>query len=294
MKTNDLTSLRCFKTIYDTRSLTRTSSVLGLSKAAISKRLDALEADFGNKLFSRTTRSIVPTTEAEKIILEVNEILERVDGLNSKVKNNKHHSRKIRITCISSMSQRFAGELIAEFRMKFPSVSIELIVTDSVLDFVENNIDIAIRVNPSKHSSLIGRKVGEYNLVMVAAPAYLSKNKKIKSVDDIGPLEFIALNQHLHVIPKDIRVKLEKVLKFETNDSPLITQLLLKGYGVGLRSSWDVKALVKEKKLSYVLPEKIFQSSGDIWIVSDREKLKVEVVRSLYDFLVDRVGQCLE
>jgi LysR family transcriptional activator of dmlA len=293
MKTNDLTSLRCFKTIYDTRSLTKTSSILGLSKAAISKRLDNLEDDLGNKLFSRTTRSITPTLEAEKIILEVTEILERVDGLTSKVKKNKHLPRKIRLTCISSMSQRFVGELIAEFRAKFPLVSVELIVTDSVLDFVENNIDIAIRVNPSKHSLLVGKKVGEYNLVMVASPVYLAKHKKTKTIDDIYKLEFISLNQHLNTLPKEVRTQLEKTCRFETNDSPLITQLLVKGCGVGLRSSWDVKALVKEKKLSYVLPEKTFPSQGDIWIVSEREKLNVDVVRSLYDFLVTHVGQWL-
>jgi LysR family transcriptional regulator, transcriptional activator for dmlA len=294
MKTNDLTSLRCFKTIYDTRSLTKASSVLGLSKAAISKRLDYLEQDLGNKLFSRTTRSIVPTSEAEKIILEVNEILERVDGLSSRAKKNKHTSRKIRVTCISSMAQRFVGELIAEFRTKYPFVTVELIVSDSVLDFVENNLDIAIRVNPSKQSSLIGKKVGEYNLVMVASPVYLAKRKKPKTIDDIYELDFMALNQHFNDLPKNVRTPLEQGRRFETNDSPLITQLLIKGYGIGLRSSWDVKALVKQKQLTYVLPEKTFKPQGDIWIVSDREKLNVELVRSLYDFLVARVGQWLE
>jgi DNA-binding transcriptional LysR family regulator len=294
MKANDLTSLRCFKTIYDTRSLTQTSSILGLSKAAISKRLDYLEEDLGNKLFARTTRSIVPTPEAEKIILEVNEILQRVDGLSSRVEKNKHITRKIRVTCISSMAQRFAGELIAEFRMKHPFVSIELIVSDSVLDFVEHNLDIAIRVNPLKKSSLIGKKVGEFNLVMVASPEYLAKRKKPKTIDDLHEMDFIALNQHFNDLPKNARTILEKNRRFETNDSLLITQLLVKGYGVGLRSSWDVKSLVKERQLTYVLSEKTFRPQGDIWVVSEREKLEVEIVRSLYDFLVERVGGWLE
>jgi len=294
MKIDDLTNLRCFKTIYETRSLTKTSSLMALSKAAISKRLDALEENLGHKLFYRTTRSITPTSEAEKIILEVNEILSRIDGLNSKAKKNKDISRKIRVTCISSMAQGFMGELIAKFQTKYPLASIELLVTDSILDFAENNIDIAIRINPSKHSSLIGKQVGEYGLVMVAAPGYLAKFKKPETIDDICNLRFIALNQHLNVLPINIRAKLEKNRKLETNDSPLITQLLIRGYGVGLRSSWDAKTLIREKKLIYALPEKTLPFSGDIWVVSDRNKLTIEIVRLLYDFLVEQISYSLK
>ena len=294
MKNHDLTSLRCFKAIYDSRSLTRTATTLGLSKAAISKRLDHLEADLGYKLFLRTTRSVSTTADAEKIIQDLSEVLDKLDSLKSKVKRETKLSRKVRITCISSMAQRMVGDLVAEFLAQHPEASVELKVTDSVLDFVENDLDIAIRINPSKNSSLVGRKVGSYSLALVASPNYLSKHKTPKSLEDLLELEFISLDQHLQAFPKELRTQLHKSRRIDTNDSALITQLLLRGKGIGLRSSWDVKGLIKEKKLIHVLPEAVSQGQGDIWVLSSREKLSSTMVRSFYEFLVSRLEHWLE
>lgn len=283
MKINDLTTLVCFKTLYETRSFTKTSEIMALSKPALSKRLEALEVELGFKLFNRTTRSVVPTHEAERLIIQVQEILEKIQNLNSSLET-RTGKRKIRVTCISSMSQRFMGELLYDFQLANPLISVELIVTDSVLDLVENNIDLAIRVNPSKNSNLIGRKLGEYRLVVVAHPKY---QHKIKNLKELQEHELLIIDAHMGIFDKPF------MRKFASNDSPLITKLLLDKVAIGVRSSWDVKNLVKEKKLKYVLPVDHIKSMGDIWLLSEAQKLKSEEVRTLNDYLFERISKLM-
>lgn len=258
---------------------------MALSKAALSKRLEALELDLGFKLFSRTTRSMLPTLEADRLFPEVQEILEKIQGLSSRLEK-KTGKRTIRVTCISSMSQRFMGRMLLDFQKAHPLISIELIVTDSVLDFVENNIDLAIRVNPSKNSSLVGRRLGEYRLVAVAHKDYPLR-KKIQDLNELIQHPLLVINAHMMVLPKSVE------RTFTTNDSPLITQLLVDDVNIGIRSSWDVKEFVKEKKLKYVLPPDFIKPLGDIWLLSDAQKLKSDEVRKLNDYLFERISKLL-
>lgn len=164
---------------------------------------------------------------------------------------------------------------------------IELIVTDSVLDLVENNIDLAIRVNPSKNSSLVGRKVGEWRLVAVANKDYPIR-KKIQDLDELAQHPILVLNAHTMIFPKSME------RTFITNDSPLITQMLVEEIHIGIRSTWDVIEFVKQKKLKYVLPPDFIKPLGDIWLLSDAQKLKSEEVRKLNDYLFARISKLLK
>jgi DNA-binding transcriptional LysR family regulator len=284
MKFDDLTSLRVFKEVYELKSLTLAAKKMNLSKPAVSKRLEILESNLGQKLFSRTTRSMTPTSQAHKLIESVRDIILKVDALDSDAVNESQKAkRKIRITCIASMSQRFLGKLLREYQKKNPEVQIELVVTDSTLDLVEHNIDLAIRVNPSKNSHLVGRKISDYKLVMVASPKYLKQHPKIKSLKDLTKHNLLVLDQHSKILPNEL---LDQI-SFVTNDSPLMSNLILEGEGVGVRSSWDVLGLVKEGKLNYVMGKDKFKSLGDIWLLSSKERLESEYVRRIYEYLLE-------
>jgi LysR family transcriptional activator of dmlA len=297
MNINDITTLRVFKAVFETRSLTASASQMGLSKPAISKRLDALEVDLGFKLFSRTTRSVTPTQNANNLILQVGEIIRHVDALNTELSSQGEiPKKKIRVTCISSMAQRFVGRILKSYQKDHPEIEVELIVTDSVLDPIEYNIDLSIRVNPAKNSSLVGKKMGDYKLVAVATPEYLKKYSKIKKVEDLQQHDLLLIEQHMVAfssMPKDLIQRLKGKRSFTTNDSPLIYQLVLAGDGVGIRSSWDVKESLQKKHLVLALPETSFEPKGDIWLVSTKDRLQANGVRDLYEHLIKNISPYL-
>lgn len=290
MNINDITTLRVFKAIFETRSLTASAKLMSLSKPAISKRLDALENELGFKLFSRTTRSVTPTQNANKLILQVNEIIQRLDAINNDfISSGKVQKKKIRITCIASMAHRFVARILKNYQKKHPELEIELIVTESVLDMVEHNLDLTIRVNPARTSALVGKKIGDYRLVAVATPAYLKKHSKIKKVEDLLQHDVLVIDHHLSVLD---RMKVKR--SFITNDSLLVSQLALEGNGVAIRSSWDVKESLEKKKLSYALPENTFKTQGDVWLVSTKDRLQGDVVRELYEELLKEISPYLK
>ena len=297
MKIDDITTLRCFKLIYETRSLTKASLTLALSKAAISKRLDHLETALDFKLFSRANRTMIPTANADTLITQVNEILTRIDSLSLSTGIKANTQLKIKITCIASMSQSFMGELLQEYRMKHPGLVIELVITDSILDIVEHGVDLAIRYRPSNNSDLVGKKLGQLKLYALATPAYLKKHGPIKKIEDLLQHELLFTDAHVPVLghlPKVLQNSLKARRLLLTNDSPLITKLVLKGHGVGIRSSWDAKDPIKNKKLVYALPENYFKPQGDVWILSGPDRLKSEAVRNLYEFLIERIVHYLD
>jgi DNA-binding transcriptional LysR family regulator len=190
------------------------------------------------------------------------------------------------------MAQRFIGDLLFRFQLEHPNFLIELVVTDSVLDVVEHNIDLAIRVNPSKNSILVGGKVGVQQLLVVATPGYLKKHKRPKTLGDLCHHPLLYIDQHaqaLSFLPKELQKKLEERRVFRTNDSPLLTKLLLNGESIGLRSSWDVKEGLKKKDLVLALPADSLKPTGDLWVLASAERLKSEAVREVYDFLVKKM-----
>lgn len=291
---DDIKNLKVFQTVYQVKSLTKASEIMGLSKAAISKRITSLEEDLGISLFSRSTRSIVPTKKANDLIIKVNHIIESLERLNEDFQIAKTiQKRKIRMTCNSSMAQRFIGNILQSYQEKNPELEVELIVTDSVLDTIEHNIDISIRVNPPTNSNLIGKKIGNFRVVAVAADSYLKKNtKKIRCVDDLAQHKLFFIEQHIGALnssSKKLIQNLKQQRNFITNDSPLITQMALSGYGVAIRSWWDVKASVQKKELKLVLPKDYFKIQGDVWILSKKELLDIENIRLFFNYLEENL-----
>jgi DNA-binding transcriptional LysR family regulator len=71
----------------------------------------------------------------------------------------------------------------------------------------------------------------------------------------------------------------------------LINKLLMSGKGIGIRSLWDVKKDIVNKKLQLVLPESYFPSQGDVWVLSSPGRLQSEKVRNLYEYLVKELAK---
>jgi DNA-binding transcriptional LysR family regulator len=285
----DINQIRSFIAIYQTKSLTMAAKKMGMSKAAMAKRLTVLEAEMGYSLFRRSTRKIVPTPEAERIYIEAQRLIDHVHEFEAAFGKDDAMKGLIRVTCSITMAQDFIAQALANFQEKYPEVSLELIATDSMLDMVENNIDLAIRVNPSETSAYLGRKVGQHRMVMVAAHSYLKKHKKIKNLDDLKAHQVQFISPHGELQFKTNKVKIKTFLparKFITNDPGVLTRLALEGMCISIRPWWNVKDHIENKKLELVLKHEQFSSLGDVWLLSSVGKRQTHRVRVLFDEMV--------
>lgn len=291
---NDLSALRCFQAVYTTLNLSVAAKKLGLSKASVSKKIQGLEIDLGGPLFIRSTRQIVPTKEAEILFGKVDQLLSTLSEIETLFTEEQILKGKIRITSGHSMAQRFLGELLLDFQLEYPEVEIEFVVTDNVLDPIENNIDLSLRVNPPGSSPLVGKKVGAYQLHLVATPKYLRANP-IKKVEDLSHHAFFAIEPHLQTVFENSGKKVTTLTQkraYVCNDSIVIGKFIRDDKGIGIRSNWDIKKELKEGTLKEVLPQQNLKQSGDVWLLSHPSKLKVPRVNALFKFLEERLKGC--
>lgn len=293
----DITQIRSFIAIYQARSLTVAAKKMGMSKAAMAKRLTILEAEMGYSLFRRSTRKIVPTPEADRIFLEAQRLIDHVHEFEAAFGKDDAMRGLIRVTCSITMAHEFVAKIVANFQAKHPEITIELIATESALDMIENNIDLAIRMNPSEIANQIGRRVGQHKMVMVASPEYLKKYKKIKTLDDLKnhSVQFIGVHGDLQF--KSNKMKLKNffpIRSFVTNDPGVLTKLSLEGMFISIRPWWNVKNHVESKKLEVVLKNELFTSLGDVWVLSSVGKRQTHRVRILFEEMVEQLAPYFE
>lgn len=293
----DIIQIRSFIAIYQSRSLTKAAKKMGMSKAAMAKRLSLLEAEMGYSLFRRSTRQIVPTPEADRIFIEAQRLIDHVQEFEAAFTKDDTMKGLIRVTCSITMSQDILAHVLNNFQTKYPELTIELVATDSMLDMIENNIDLAIRVNPGENTSYQGRKIGVHRMVMVASPEYLKKFKKIKQLDDLKSHRILFINTHGEYQLKSNKMKIKTFAKprdFLTNDPGVLTKLAVQGRCISVRPLWNVKDYIEEGKLEIILKNEIINPIGDVWILSSVGKRQTHRVRVLFDEMVEALKPYFE
>jgi len=131
-----------------------------------------LEEQLGVRLIERSTRGL-ELTEAGQQLLSRTEgpMHEVVDAFTSTKEGTGKVAGRLRIAAPILFSQLAMGRLCAEFRGRYPDVTIEVVSEDRLVDLVDEQFDLAIRPNPRADSALVGRCFARDRLVVVAAPS---------------------------------------------------------------------------------------------------------------------------
>lgn len=168
----DLNALQDFQLVAVHGGLGRASRASGRSKATLSRRVADLEEGLGVRLFERSERSLELTEAGELLLARIEgpmrEVAEAVEAARDGLVTPKG---RLRIAAPLLFSQVALGRLSAAFQAIYPDVEIEAVAEDRLANLVEEHFDVAIRINPSKDSMLVGRCFAKDRLVLVAAPS---------------------------------------------------------------------------------------------------------------------------
>lgn len=290
MKIRDIDQIRCFNLIYETKSLTKTAARMGISKAAVAKRLGLFEEELGHKLFRRSTRMITPTPEGMELYNKSKTLMTSIEEFEDSVEDESLIKGPIRITSTNSIAERFLAKELLKFQKNYPAIKIELVVTNSVLDLTENNIDLALRINPSKNSQLVGKKIGDHHLKIVASKKYLKTAKPLHKLSDLTQHPVLTLPQHSELRFSKSKTRLKDLLtsskNFSTNDPGVMTHLILDHEAIGVRSTWDIKSNLKNGSLVELFPQDPLEHLGEIWLLYSSSRMQTKRVRALFDYLM--------
>jgi DNA-binding transcriptional LysR family regulator len=181
-----LKAMQTVVSIADEGSLTAAAAALGSSPPAVVRTLAALEAHLGIRLFNRTTRRISLTEEGRHYIESCRQLLAAVKDAESALTTDAiEPSGQLTLTAPVLFGQMYVAPAVTRFVQKYDKVRVNLLLLDRVVNLLEENIDVGIRIGALDDSSLVAQAVGSVRRMVVASPAYLRRHDVPKHPRDL-------------------------------------------------------------------------------------------------------------
>jgi len=178
--------LRFVLALSRTGSLARAARELKVDHTTVGRRIEAIEADLGVRLFTRTTTGYVPTADAEGLLPDIRRVEEAVLTL-ERGAHAQHDSLEgtVRITSGETFGACYLAPRLASFGREHPGLTVELVTGGAVLDLARREADIAVRFFRSQHESLVVRRAADLGHALYASEAYL-KQRPLKDATELG------------------------------------------------------------------------------------------------------------
>ncbi len=168
----DLNTLREFSTIAAEGSFAAAARRLDMPKSTISKRIQDLEAALGVKLMDRTTRRLCLTAEGALVLARAERILADAGDIARALRDPDDAAARghLRLAVPVLFGQAFMGQIVAASRRLYPDLTLEVVLTDSQPDLIEEGFDAAVRVGHPADSPFVAHPFARSDRVIVAAP----------------------------------------------------------------------------------------------------------------------------
>jgi len=182
-----LLAMRVFQKVAELGSFSAAADQLDMSKSAVSKTVRALEDHLGAKLLHRTTRRLSLTDTGTRYVAQTARLLGDLAEIEAEAASERATPRgRLRVNAPMSFGLLHVAPLVASLLRTHPELEIDLTLNDRVVDLVDEGYDLAIRIGQLPDSSLIARKLGESELVVVASAAYLAAAPPLEVAADLA------------------------------------------------------------------------------------------------------------
>jgi DNA-binding transcriptional LysR family regulator len=239
-----LDELAIFVAILDEGSLAAAGRKLRRSPPAVTRALAVLEARVGARLLERTTRRSRPT-EAGKRLADYGRQL--LAGYGEAVREAAAGAVRgvLRVTAPLVFGRRHITPIVASFLDAYPSIRVELVLSDKNLDLVDDGLDVALRIGALPDSNLVVRKVGEVRSVLIASPRYLLGRPPLTAPSELARHDVILASTRPGSLemrfagPRRARL-VQVVPRLLVNDVDAMLIAVRAGRGIGRALSYQV------------------------------------------------------
>lgn len=284
----DILSLRLFLRVAELGAISAGGRDLSLSPASASARLVKLEETVGFRLFNRTTRAVSLTTDGEAFLPYAQQVIETLEiGLGTVGGQGAPAQGLLRMTMPGSFGRMHIIPALSEFQARHPLVSLDLRLSDEVLDTIEGAYDLIIRNAHLADSSLIARKLAADRRLLVASPTYLKLHGVPSTPDELTEHQCVILaNGNRWKFENGQTVNAPR--SFVVNDGEAMRKMIEQGMGIGIKSVWNASQSLKSGLLVEVLPNFPLVTEASIWALYPSRRIVAPKVRAMIDFLLER------
>jgi DNA-binding transcriptional LysR family regulator len=255
-----LDDILIFLKIAQFESLSRAAHSLGMPVSTVSRRLSALESVLGVSLVRRNTRRVTLTPEGREYFDQCQEpltIIEEAERTLTRTQRAPEGSLRISVPMI--LAQESFMDFVSAFSREHGKIRIELVVANQFLNFVADNIDVAIRFGEMSDSSLVATPVGKVVRYIVAAPGYLKGRKLPTEPVELQSHDCVLLNAKNNEMDWDLisgrrKVRVRVSGPISSRDCNSVNSFVARGHGIGLLPSTYCEQALAKGELVRLLP----------------------------------------
>lgn len=288
--------MSAFSRVADRGSFAAAAIDLGLSPSAVSKLISRLESRLGVRLFQRTTRRLSLTAEGKIFLDRSRKILAAIEAAEADVASGRRAPQgNLRVHAFPSFAVDHLSSALPEFLDRYPRITFEFLVTNRMVDLIDDNVDIALYVGPLGESPYVASKIVDLTQVVCASPAYLAKHGRPSQLRDLEHHACLTLSNVPHsrtwsfnVAGEIVDVEVDGPL---TADSAhMLMKLAVSGAGIVRFGDIIVARAIREGLLVPLL-EDLEQPSGfPFWAIYQRGRQRTPRVKAFLDFLKEAFG----
>lgn len=176
LEVNRSGELEVFVRVIEWGSFSAAARACGMTPSAVSKLVARLEQRLGTRLVNRSTRQLQLTPEGCAFYERGVRILADLDEAERCASTHTAPRGRLRVNANVPFGHHFLLPLVPQFLARHPDVTLDIVLTDAVIDILEQRTDVAVRAGPLKSSNLVARKLGATRMVIVGAPSYLARH----------------------------------------------------------------------------------------------------------------------
>lgn len=257
---DQLQRLRLFSKVVERGSLSKAARDVGVGQPAVSKAIAAMEDELGARLLLRSTRTLTLTEAGRRYYERCRQALAVLDEARAELAEGDVPRGTLKLHGPVVLGELFLGPASVAFQQRFPQVKCELTLLDSYVDLVAEGADLSIRLGAITDASVVRRRLGSMERLLVAAPGYLKRHGVPRRPEDLAAhrsVRFSGLPQgNALTLPWGANpVTVEMTPNYLSNNAVTLRQALLGELGIGLVTRWLVEDDLRRRKLVVVLPD---------------------------------------
>lgn len=257
-KRPSLLAMQAFRRVVEQQSFGAAARSLEITGGAVSKLVAQLEHDLGVRLLHRTTRSVSVSAEGQAFYQDAVRILDEVDAAAEAVRSGAAApGGRLRVSLPTSFALAWLAARLPAFMRTYPQIELDLALSDRYVDIVQEGFDCAIRIATHlPDSTLVARRLGGVQRLLVAAPSYLEVAPPLAKPQDLAMHACLVYSQDGGPAewPLQGAAPLRTNGYCRVNNSVMLRELLLAGMGLTLTPDFVVGDLVASGRLVELLP----------------------------------------
>ena len=261
------------------------AQMLNVSTSHVSRAVTRLENAIGAPLLYRTTRKVSLTDTGRTVLSQCESLIRARDELFAVVGGNTEPQGELKITCSTSLGERYISPIVRQFCQDYPKVEITLDLSNRLVDLIAEGFDLAIRTGQLEDSRLVSSRVATRQFLVCAAPAYLAANGTPDRLGDLkahnciigsySSWRFRQGGQHETIRPRG---------NLKCNSGASVLDALLAGAGIGQLPYFYVAPHLASGDLVELFPD-VRPEPEPIWAVYPQARHH----QSKVHLLVDRI-----